>query len=210
MEEKKTRSAADWELIERHYRAGLLSLREIAKEGGVTEGAIRKRAKKDQWTRNLAAKIQQKADELVRNEVVRTASTQLTPADERQVVEINAQAVANVVISHKKDIARTRNLFSALMDELELETSNKELFESLGEMLDKSYTDENGKEHVDKLNQIYQKVISMSGRVDNAKKLTEILEKVVKLEREAFGIKDVQESSNPIDELLKKINQEVA
>lgn len=65
MEEKKPRSTADWELIERHYRAGLLSLREIAKEGGVTEGAIRKRAKKDGWTRNLVRTVQHKVDRSV-------------------------------------------------------------------------------------------------------------------------------------------------
>ena len=45
------KTKVDWELVEKHYRAGLLSLREIAKEAGCTEGAIRKRAKKDGWSR---------------------------------------------------------------------------------------------------------------------------------------------------------------
>lgn len=51
--EKPAKTTADWELIEKHYRAGIMSLREIAKEGGVTEGAIRKRAKRDGWPCNL-------------------------------------------------------------------------------------------------------------------------------------------------------------
>ncbi|MFU8574274.1 hypothetical protein ACNAST_22600, partial [Klebsiella pneumoniae] len=35
----------DWEAIESAYRAGVLSLRDIGDKYGVTEGAIRKRAK---------------------------------------------------------------------------------------------------------------------------------------------------------------------
>ncbi|MBT9428925.1 terminase small subunit [Candidatus Symbiopectobacterium endolongispinus] len=44
----------DWEAIESAYRAGLLSLREIAEQygGGITEGAIRKRAAKLGCVRN--------------------------------------------------------------------------------------------------------------------------------------------------------------
>ena len=41
----------DWRGIEADYRAGILSLREIAARHGCTEGAIRKRAKRDGWTR---------------------------------------------------------------------------------------------------------------------------------------------------------------
>lgn len=211
MSEKTTkRKVVDWAGMEPHYRAGIKSLKELGAEYGVSDAAIVKHAKKEKWIRDLAGKINAKAEAKVSAAAVSASVSANRQVNENAVVEANAELIYKVRMSHRKDIARTRNLFSALMDELELETSNKELFESLGEMLDKSHTDESGKEHVDRLNQIYQKVISMAGRVDNAKKLTEILEKVVKLEREAFGIKDAQESSNPIDELLKKINQEVA
>ncbi len=61
----------DWEAIETAYRAGVMSLREIASQHGISEGAIRKRAKRDDWSRDLNAKIQQKADDLVRKREVR-------------------------------------------------------------------------------------------------------------------------------------------
>lgn len=38
------RKAYDWEAIESLYRAGKLSIREIARQHGLTEAAIRKRA----------------------------------------------------------------------------------------------------------------------------------------------------------------------
>ncbi len=56
-------SKPDWEAIETAYRAGVMSLREIASQHGISEGAIRKRAKRDDWSRDLNAKIQQKAED---------------------------------------------------------------------------------------------------------------------------------------------------
>ncbi|HAF1584281.1 TPA: hypothetical protein G8M18_001942 [Salmonella enterica] len=48
-----------------------MSLREIASHHGISEGAIRKRAKRADWSRDLNARIQQKADDLVRKQEVR-------------------------------------------------------------------------------------------------------------------------------------------
>lgn len=47
----------DWEAIESAYRAGVLSLRGIGDKYGVTEGAIRKRAKKFDWVRNSGTQV---------------------------------------------------------------------------------------------------------------------------------------------------------
>ncbi|MEF6554079.1 hypothetical protein U9906_09785 [Escherichia coli] len=47
----------DWEAIESAYRAGILSLRDIGDKYGVTEGAIRKRAKKFDWVRNSGTQV---------------------------------------------------------------------------------------------------------------------------------------------------------
>ena len=53
----------DWERIEVDYRAGIKTLRDIAQEHGITHGAITKRSKRDDWVRDLTAKIQAKAAE---------------------------------------------------------------------------------------------------------------------------------------------------
>jgi len=44
--------SVDWVSIETHYRAGVKSVNALAKESGVTEGAIRARAKKRGWLRD--------------------------------------------------------------------------------------------------------------------------------------------------------------
>jgi len=51
----------DWEAIESAYLAGVLVLRDIGKKYGVTEGAIRKRAKKLGWVRNSGTQVRQKS-----------------------------------------------------------------------------------------------------------------------------------------------------
>ena len=51
----------DWEAIESAYRAGVLSLRDIGDKYGVTEGAIRKRAKKFDWVRNSGTQVRKKS-----------------------------------------------------------------------------------------------------------------------------------------------------
>ena len=48
------RKAIDWESVEMQYRAGIRSLRDIGAEFGVSDVAIIKRAKRDEWTRDLS------------------------------------------------------------------------------------------------------------------------------------------------------------
>ena len=190
---KQARPAADWELIEKLYRAGLLSLREIAKaaDDAVTEGAIRKRAKKDQWTRDLGPKIAQRADDLVRKEAleaVRKPSTQLTPASEREVIEANAELQHKVRMEARQDVVRLEKMVRSLMTELEAETGDVVAFTQLGELLDESGPDANGKWKQDKRNEVYVKVISAAWRVDAAKKLVEMTEKLIKMKFQVFGV----------------------
>lgn len=45
----------DWESLEREYRAGIRSLRDIAEQFGCSEGAIRKKASRDSWVRDFSS-----------------------------------------------------------------------------------------------------------------------------------------------------------
>lgn len=54
---KTVRKQVDWERIELDFRAGVMSLREMANNNGITHGAINKRAKRDGWERDLKESI---------------------------------------------------------------------------------------------------------------------------------------------------------
>jgi hypothetical protein len=51
------RSDIDWEAIERDYRCGQLSIRQIAERYTVAVSAITRRSKKDAWSRDLSAEV---------------------------------------------------------------------------------------------------------------------------------------------------------
>lgn len=177
------KQAVDWERIEQLYRAGLLSVREIAATCGVSHTAINKRAKAGSWDRDLKAKIQAKADSLVsKAEVSKEVSTQAL-ATERGIVEANAQVIANIRIAHRTDIGRSRRLANKLLDELEGLTDNRDLFDRLGELL----RDEDDKGQ-DKRNDLYMKVIDLPARTKTMKELAETLKNLIALERQAYDV----------------------
>lgn len=177
------RPVVDWERVEAEYRAGVKSLREIAKEHGITDGAVRCRAKRDDWSRDLSAKVAAKADQLLRTSELRSELRTEKAVSEREVINANAQAIVNVKNSHRADITRQRRLVNSLMTEMEAVTDNPELFATLGELMESP--DERG---VDKLKDAYKRVISLSQRITGIKTLAEALRILIALEREAYDI----------------------
>lgn len=173
----------DWEAVEADYRAGLLSLREMSASHNVSHVAIKKRADKLGWVKDLAAKIKARADELVNKQAVNRAVNDAATVNERQIIEANAERIAQVRGEHRSDIARVRTLGLTLLGELEGQSADPAMLEQLGELL--HAPDDKG---VDKLNELYRKIISTPGRVDSAKKVAEMLKTAIGLEREAYGL----------------------
>jgi hypothetical protein len=177
----------DWKAIELDYRAGIKTLRQMADEQGISHAYIAKRAKTYGWERDLSAKIQAKAEQLVTKAAVTNVVTTETRVSERDIVDANADAIAGIRLAHRRDIQRSRSVVIALLSELELQTGqeNVDLLEQLGELLRKE--DENGQ---DRLNDLYHKIISLPGRAKTMKDLGESLRVLVAMERQAFGMID--------------------
>ncbi|EPA3124386.1 hypothetical protein [Yersinia enterocolitica] len=190
---------ADWEAIESAYRAGLMSLREIASQHNISEGAIRKRAKRDDWSRDLSAKIKERAEDLVRKEEVRKQVRTETTLTERVLIEASAEVIANVRMEHRGDIRRARKITNALLDELGTECADVPALEKLGELMFEP--DDKGQ---DRLNEIYQKIISMPERVKSVKALSDALKNLISLERQAYNLDEV--AKDPDDPLKKDLN----
>lgn len=193
------RRVVDWEAVEREYRAGIRSLRDIGQEFGVSEGAIRKKAKAETWDRDLSAKIEAKAEALVRKAEVRSkVRSERSAHDERETIETTAQLMADAVLHQRKDVSRSRAIVQKLFAELEAEGDGLEDLAMLAEAL------QSGDE--EKLSQIARKVIAFPSRVDSAKKLADSLRVLVELERKVLRIKD----DSSADDVLKKIGEGAA
>lgn len=197
-------STTDWLIVEQEYRAGIRPLRDIAADAGITEGAIRKRAKRDQWSRNLHGKIQAKAAEKVRKDAVRVPGTQLTPATEQQVVEANAEVIAGADLLNRKDVVLGIDLGRGQLQEIAA-LSNPEFAETLawvGEMM--RAQDAQG---LDKVNDLYRYVISLAGRVKNLKDIVASIATLIQLQRKILKLDDdADKSQTAVDDLLRKIN----
>ena len=108
------RKQVDWEAIEREFRAGMLSLREIGRRHDVTEGAIRKKAKAQDWQRALADKVRT----AVREKLVRGDGTQDQRATDAEIVEAASELGKEVQLTHRKDLQQLRAIGSILATRL--------------------------------------------------------------------------------------------
>ena len=86
------RKILDWEVIEREYRAGQLSVREIAETHGVSHPAILKRAKHDGWERNLSDAVREKV-------TTRLVTDGVTGKSARETVELAAERAVQGFVS---------------------------------------------------------------------------------------------------------------
>jgi hypothetical protein len=187
MTAKEAKASPDWERIENDFRAGLLSVREIAVAQGVSHVAIGKRAKREGWTRDLAAKIKAKAEALVTSRTVTKEVTAERAVTDQALIEANAEVIATVRLNHRKDIGRARTLAMSLLDELTHQTGNTELYEKLAELLLDGSDEKDGAAETKRW-QAFQAAMSLGGRTKVMKDLADTLHKLIGLEREAYGL----------------------
>lgn len=181
----------DWDQVAIDYRAGILTDRQIGEKHGRSYGSIQQYAKKHGIERNLSSRIKQRTDaKLVKAALVKESSQTVGKFTQEQTIEIAAEAQATIVIKQQGRIGRHLKVSASLIDELESQTIDRELYEKLGELM--AAPDENGN---DKLNDLYRKVISTSSRIDSHKKAVETEKTLIALERQAFNIGDEQEKA---------------
>jgi hypothetical protein len=193
----------DWERIEQLFRAGLLSVREIAAACGVSHTAINKRSKAEGWDRDLNAKIKAKADSLVSKREVSTKVSTETLATERGIVEANAEVIADIRMAHRTDIGRSRRLANKLLDELESLTDEQGTIKELIAQL-KDGDQDDGDAMADVL-ALANKMSALPNRTKTMKELAETLKTLVALERQAYDL-DTKAGNSDADELSKMMD----
>jgi transposase-like protein len=186
----------DWEAIERAYRAGKLSIREIAKNHDVSDTAIRKKATAGGWERDLSARVDEKVRvALVRNEL-RTAN----PQTEEELVDQAAEQVVIVVRSHRKRINLQTVLVDVLTQQLIDVAGRRHDFEEAIE--EETADDENGKRRSAML-----KAVALPTHASTAVNLANAMKTLVGLERQAFNIKDESDTTpNALADLIKQVS----
>lgn len=185
---KAPKAPVDWESIERHYRAGLMTVREIARQGGVSHTMVGKRAKESGWTRDLTARVREAvATGLVATSVANPAEERRT---EREIVEQAATTVIQLVREHRKEIRSLRAMGATLLDQLVDAAGNREEMEALIHA-DTAGADEepSGAQRAEQSRRnAMLKAVALPAHAGVLKALSDVMKAVVPLERAAFSV----------------------
>jgi hypothetical protein len=181
-----TKHRTDWEAVERDYRAGKLTLREMADKHGCTNGRICQVAKEKGWTRGDLKKAVSEAtqalliEQHVSNEVSRVkqglSETVLAAA------EVNKQ----VVMRHRGDLSKARDVALRMLEQLDLTTTKADEIEDL---FGKITEDMSGPALAAAQSQ-FRDFMRLGARVGSMHKLADTLKKLQEQERTAFGLDD--------------------
>ncbi|MGY4663226.1 hypothetical protein [Pseudomonas sp. NFIX28] len=193
-----TTKQPDWEAIERAYRAGALSIRTIAERNGISDTAIRKKAKASGWNRDLSEQVRKEVrNKLVRGEVRDEQCA--NPEHDAEIIEEAAEEGATVVRSHRRDIRKATNLANLLMDDLLMTIQKREEIEDA--IVDETAEDTNSMRR--------GSMLAAVGLPSNAKTLFQLssaMKNLQVLERQAFGL-DEKEKTDDADELSKLMDE---
>ena len=178
----KAKQRADWDAIERDYRTGKFTLRELADKHGVTHTTISRKAEKLQWSKDLSEAIRQATNTKL---VQQAVQQQCTSAHQNatEVVLVAAEVNTQVILGHRAGLKRITGIKTKLLEQIEQAAENMADLADVIEMV--RNPDENG---MDRANDYLKKAMGRSALIDDLKKLSDVDEKVRKGEREAFNI----------------------
>lgn len=194
---KKARAfKADWARIEAEFRTGAIPTQNIAKKHKVTPDAIRMRASRYGWTRNLVQKVKDETEAILATSEVDSRMT------EEEVIAHGALVRSELIQSHRSDIRIGRVLTRKLFAELAAVTDKVDIVE---ELIDEETAGDRTKQRRDAM----LAAVSLPSRVQSMDKLASALGKLISLERQSFGIKeDGEGESMTYEQLLEKLQKE--
>lgn len=180
--EKPTKKIIDWDSIYKEYRANQISNVQIGKKYGVTEGAIRKKAKELNWKKDLDAEVRKQ----VRESLVRQQVRESTISDS-EIIDTAVKTNIEIIRGHRKKLAEGLRITSSLFEQLEIISNNREVLENLiFSLTEGDPTKDEKPDYKERAKLI--KAISLPSHAGAARDLTTALKNIIPLERQAFNL----------------------
>lgn len=101
------RKRVDWEAVERDYRTGQFTLRELEKKHGPAFATISQRAKREGWTQDLQEAVRQATSAKLIESLVTQESHKATQGT-TQAVQAAAEVNKQVILGHRQQAANSR------------------------------------------------------------------------------------------------------
>ena len=202
---------ADWEAIERDYRTGKFTDQELADKHGnvVSRQAITKMAKKRGWQKDLSTAVRQATKaKLIADEAQKKVAEQVAKgcAATTDTVLVVAEMNKRVILAHREDISRARNLTNNLLTELEVTTTRRD---QLHTVLDVVANDAKATAtQIGEARLALAEISRLPTRILSAGRLAQAMGRLQQLERTAFGL-DEPEQPAPVDEMADLSDEEL-
>ncbi len=183
----------DWELVEREYRMGQCTLRQLGATHGVDPSVILRRAKSHGWVQDKREVVKARSEAQLLKASGGTPKTatpgNATPTD--RDINVAATVRTNVILAHRRDAGRARALAMTMIEELEVATKAPTLLQDLSRCFDVMVAGgEIPPDVLTRADGALRQALTLGSRASVLKSLSESLSKVVAIEREAFGIND--------------------
>ncbi len=212
------RKQINWPQVEAEYRTGTYSNRGLAARYGISEGAIRHRVKIKGMTKDLKATTQERTKKRLRSSHAREQKTKCvnkndgrrrenktpiinppTTIEQKEaelaLTESATKEAVNtkvtVVEIHRLDIKRARTLLEMQIAELALVTVTQAELTKMAEEQCITINDDGVQVKDFKKLMLFNRALSLNERSATLRNLSFVLEKVITLERQAFGIEDI-------------------
>jgi hypothetical protein len=199
-------SGADWDAVERDYRAGVQSVRAIAAHHGCSESAVRKKAAQGGWIKGepyaIRARAIQKADDA-------SVPKYLEPSAER--VEALAQVGADILIRHRTQAATLAGMVGKLAGQLDQQID----FEpELAEQIEDFFSAKAAKNPL--MAGVYKQqcnsalhAIGLNARSKTMVNLTTAVANLTKIERQAWNLDEATDNRS-YEDLLAELAAKTA
>jgi hypothetical protein len=190
------RRNTDWDAVERDFRTGKFTLRELGDKYGISHAAIGKRSRDYKWVQDLGVAIRQATNARLTKELV---SKEVSEGFQEVSNTVLAAAEVNtrVILKHRKDIEATRTVASELLAEVAngrlLAQEQELLAEILAGGVEGKPADPR---RLADANRVIQKALDVANRVGSVKLLADTFTKLQAAERKAFGLSDSEDGDD--------------
>jgi hypothetical protein len=116
------RNDIDWDAIERDFRLGQFTLRQLAKKYSVEASSISRKVEKEGWVQDLT--------EEVRGRTRAALLSNATDCNTTDAIEAAVQTNIRIIREHQARIGRAQKMVDALLDELQDATESRDEIEA--------------------------------------------------------------------------------
>lgn len=202
MANRSKENAVDWDALERQYRLGKKSNKQLGAEFDVDPSSIGKRAKRLGWVADKSKDVDVATNALLIQSASGNSNPNSTPTAFE--VKVAAQTNADIILAHRSSLRSMAAVEEKLLRAVEAAVNKMDDIDEFFAMAKEAFKDDpiGGGDVFRGIN----KLLGRSALIDDYKRLVEAAERRRNGERQAFNIVDgVSDDKGGVEAMLKRL-----